>query len=103
MLGLEHKIVLGVWLEEPSERPPVDVFVEAMAQHVLEVRLPAAKIVTDIHARNPRGLGAAFQGRKLFGHGEGLFEQGFAVGKGEIINDINEEQGDGGRIRGTAM
>jgi hypothetical protein len=48
-------------------------------------------------------LGAAFQGRNLFGHGEGLFEQGFAVRKGEIIDDINEEQGDGGLIRGIAV
>jgi hypothetical protein len=70
---------------------------------VLEIGLPAAKIVIDINARNPRGLGAAFQGRKFFGHEEGLFEQGLAVGKGEIINDINEEQGYRGRIRGTAM
>ena len=56
-----------------------------------------------INARNPRALGATFQGRELCGHGEGLFEQGFAVRKVEIINDINEEQGDGGRIRGIAM
>ena len=48
-------------------------------------------------------LGSAFQGCDLFGHGEGMFEQGFAVRKGEIINDINEEQGNGGVIRSIAM
>ena len=74
-----------------------------MAQHVLEVGLPTAKIVIDINARNPRLLRSPFQGRELCGHREGLFEQGFAVRKGEIIDDINEEQGYGGSIRGTAM
>jgi hypothetical protein len=32
-----------------------------------------------------------------------LFEQGFAVRKGEIMNDINEEEGDRGSIRSIAM
>jgi hypothetical protein len=32
-----------------------------------------------------------------------LFEQGFAVRKGEITNDINEEESDRGSIRGIAM
>jgi hypothetical protein len=32
-----------------------------------------------------------------------MFEQGFAVRKVKIINDINEEQGNGSRIRRTAM
>ena len=72
-------------------------------QHGLKVRLSAAKMVIDINARHPRVLGAAFQGRNLFGHGEGLFEQGFAVRKGEVIDDINEEQGDRDLIRGIAM
>ena len=74
-----------------------------MAQHLLEVGLPAAKIVIDINARNPHALGATFQGCDLCGHAEGLCEQRFPVRKVEIINDINEEQGDGGIIRGIAM
>jgi hypothetical protein len=82
---------------------PAHLLVEAVAQQGLKVGLPAAKILIDINARNPRLLRAAFQGRNLFGHREGLFAQGFARRKGEVINNINEEQGDWGRIRGIAM
>jgi hypothetical protein len=74
-----------------------------VTQHLLEVGLPAAKIVIGINARDPRVLGSAFQCRDLFRHGEGMFEQGFPVRKGEIINDINEEEGNGGVIRNIAM
>jgi hypothetical protein len=103
MLGLEHKRVLGVGLQQCGERLPADVLVEAMAQPLLKVGLPAATMVIDIYARHPRVLGTAFQCRNPFRHGEGLFEQGFAVRKGEIMNDINEEEGDRGSIRGIAM
>src|SRR5262245_28401113 len=103
MLGLKHKIVFGVWLEEPGERLPADVLVEAITQQFLKVGLSVAKIVIDINTRNPSALGSAFQGRELCGHGQGMFEQGFAVRKVEIINDINEEQGNGGRIRRIVM
>ena len=74
-----------------------------MAQHFLEVGLPAAKIIIDINARDPRVLGTAFQGRDLFRHREGMFQQGFPMRKGEIIDDINEEEGHGGRIGGITM
>jgi hypothetical protein len=32
-----------------------------------------------------------------------VFEEGFALGKGEIINNINEEQGNGSSIGDIAM
>jgi hypothetical protein len=65
--------------------------------------VPAAKIVIDINTWNPCLLGAAFQGCNLFGHGEGTFQQGSAVRKSEIIDDINEEKSDGGVIEDIAM
>jgi hypothetical protein len=68
-----------------------------------EVGLPTAKIVIDINARNPPALRAAFEGGNLFRHGTSMLEQRFPVRKGEIINDIDEEQGDRGLIRGIAM
>ena len=91
MLGLKHKIVFCVWLQDCGEGLSADLLVEAVANECLKIGLPAAKIVIDINARNPRLLGSLFQDRNLFGHGEGMFEQGFALFKGEIINDVNEE------------
>ena len=71
MLGLEHKIILVVGLEERGQWLPAAILVEVVEQHFLEIGLPAAKIVIYVNAWNPCVPSLMFQGRELFGHGEG--------------------------------
>src|SRR4026208_2549499 len=98
MLGFEHKIVLLGRLQEPHDGLAAALWREAVPQHMRKVGLPAAKIIIDINARNTALRGSSFQRRDPLGHRQSVVQQCFPAWKGEIIDDINQEEGHGGLI-----
>lgn len=99
VLGLQNEIIVLVRPEYLHHRLATDVFLQTPVDQFAEVALPFAVIVIDIYHRNARFFGTPLQFRQAFRHRQDIPLYLLRPLELQVVDDIDEEQGDGTLVR----
>ena len=103
MLGFEHEIILLGGAYSADERLGGAARLQAVIHLSLKVGAPAAEVVVDVDDWRAGGVRFSLERQKFFAHGQRRVQERPASGKVEVVDDIDEQEGPRGFVRGVPV